>query len=252
MNDGWVWRCTTCKSTKKIRHGKFCSNSKLEIRQIPNLMYFWSQELESHSFLRRHCKFAGESTIVDWKNFVRDICGEYFWRHPTVIGGIGHTVEIDESVWTKRKYNRGRVVSNQWVFGGNDRDTRECFAVLMERRDAATLLPIINQYIHPGTTMYSDQWSAYNNIVVGPNQYTHQTVNDSLNFVDLNTLVHHQNIENMWMCMKKRKKVQMGQRTTVLGTHLVEFMWRQRFGERPIENLVRCIHPVQFLINVLH
>ena len=29
MNDGWVWRCATCKNTKSIRHSTFFSNSKL-------------------------------------------------------------------------------------------------------------------------------------------------------------------------------------------------------------------------------
>ncbi len=114
-----------------------------------------SQELDSHSFLCRHFKFASEqspsgprfldrdlhrsspadstsgSTIVDWKNFVREIYGEYFSTQPAVIEGIGHIVEIDESAWTKRKQNQGCQVSNQWVFDGIDRDIRDCFAVLV-------------------------------------------------------------------------------------------------------------------------
>ncbi|CAF1169703.1 unnamed protein product [Didymodactylos carnosus] len=48
-----------------------------------------------------------------------------------------------------QKYNRGRAIGNQWVFGGTDRDTDECFAVTVDRRDTATLLPIIQQYIKP-------------------------------------------------------------------------------------------------------
>ena len=123
---------------------------------------------------------------------MRDICGEYFLKHPAVIGGVGHIVEIDESAWKRRKYNRGRQVSNQWVFGGVDRDTRECFAILVERRDAATLLPIIHQYIRPGTTIYSDEWPAYNSIANGPHPqlYIHQTVNHSQHFVDPITQTH--------------------------------------------------------------
>ena len=206
-------------------------------------MYFWSQSLDSHKLLRRHCNFASESTVVDWKNFVRDICSEYFLQHPIAIGGVGHIVEIDESAWAKRKYNRGRIVSNQWVFGGIDRDTRECFAVLVDHRDAPTLLPIINEFILPGTTIYSDQWAAYNNIAndTHPQKYTHQTVNHSVNFVDSNTQIHTQNIENLWMCMKMKKKSQMGQHVSLLGTHLVEFMWRRRFAKRPFEYLIRSI-----------
>ena len=47
---------------------------------------------------------------MDWYKFVRDICAEYFLAHPAVIGGPNIEVEIDESKFGKRKYNRGRVV----------------------------------------------------------------------------------------------------------------------------------------------
>ncbi|CAF4752643.1 unnamed protein product, partial [Rotaria sp. Silwood2] len=103
------------------------------------------------------------------------------------------------------------------------------------RRDAATLMPIIHEFILPGTTIYSDQWPAYNGLANGrngPDRYTHDTVNHSYNFVNPNTLVHTQNIENMWMVAKMRKKEQMGQRRSLLPTHLAEFMWRRRFSER--------------------
>jgi transposase-like protein len=127
------------------------------------------------------------------------------------------------------------------VFGGIDRDTRECFAVTVEKRDAPTLLPIIQQFILPGTTILSDQLAAYNNITSCPEGYEHKTVNHSLHFVDPVTHTHTQNIENMWMCIKRKKKQQMGQHRSLLSTHLGEFMWRRKFGDRPFENLVKCI-----------
>ena len=67
------------------------------------------------------------ATAVDWYNFVRDICAEYFLAHPAVIGWAGVEVEIDESKFGKRKYNGGRVVDGHWVFGGTERRSRECF-----------------------------------------------------------------------------------------------------------------------------
>ena len=125
------------------------------------------------------------------------------------------------------------------MFGGIDCDTRECFAIPVECRDAATFLPIIRQFILPGTTILSDQW-AYNTIASDPNNYEHLTVNHSVNFVDPETYAHTQNVENMWMCMKGKKKQQMGQHNSLLPTHLAEFMWHRKFADRPLENLIRC------------
>ncbi|CAF4443984.1 unnamed protein product [Rotaria socialis] len=127
--------------------------------------------------------------------------------------------------------------------GHNNWKLFSCARASVDQRDAATLLPIIYQYIRAGTTIYSDQWTAYNGIANGPglHRYNHPTVNHSVNFVDPTTSTHTQNIENLWVCMKRKKKNQLGQHVTVLGTHLIEYMWRQLFGDRPFENLVRAI-----------
>ena len=63
-------------------------------------------------------KQVAAQTAVDWYNFIRDVCAQYFIDHPAIIGGPGVEVEIDESKFGKRKYNRGRQVEGHWVFGG--------------------------------------------------------------------------------------------------------------------------------------
>ena len=142
------------------------------------------------------------ATAVDWYNFVRDICAEYFLAHPAVIGGPGVEVEIDESKFGKRKYNRGRVVDGHWVFGGIERGSGECFLVEVEKRDAATLLPLISQHVRPGSIVLSDEWSSYNQLTATTGN-THQTVNHSLHFVDSTTGAHTQSVEGVWSCCKR-------------------------------------------------
>ena len=79
--------------------------------------------------------------------------------------------------------------SNQWLFGGVERNTngRRCFLVPVETRDAATLLPLIRQYIAPGTRILSDGWRAYNRIQQQAGQnYQHDVVIHERHFVDPN------------------------------------------------------------------
>jgi len=65
-------------------------------------------------------------------------------------------VEIDESKFDRRKYNRRHRVDGQWIFGGVQRETGACFLIPVERRDKDTLLTAINDWILPGITIISD------------------------------------------------------------------------------------------------
>ena len=92
-----------------------------------------------------------------------------------MIGGQGHTVEIDDYLLVRRKYNVGHRVSEQWDFAGYDVEEKVGFMVPVDRRDAAKLLPIIHKHIAPGTNITSDLWAAYNTL--GTQGYQHLTVN---------------------------------------------------------------------------
>jgi hypothetical protein len=52
--DQYTWRCRTCKSTRTLRENTFFFHSKLELEQVVDLMYYWSQVLDSHNHLERH------------------------------------------------------------------------------------------------------------------------------------------------------------------------------------------------------
>ena len=81
-----------------------------------------------------------------------------------MIGGVGVRVQIDESKFGKRKYHRGKRVEGQWVLGGIEEHSRKNFMVPVEKRDAATLIPIILKWIKPGSIIISDCWKAYNSL----------------------------------------------------------------------------------------
>jgi len=73
---------------------------------------------------------------------------------------------------------QGRPVAAKWVFGATDLGTGDFFMEIVDQSNAAHLEPIIRNNILPGTTIWSDQWAAYNNLQnLG---YIHQTVNHSV------------------------------------------------------------------------
>ena len=101
---------------------------------------------------------------------------------------------------------------------------------IVQDRTAATLLPIIQAHVRPGTTVRSDEWSAYRRIQGLPNVQQHETVNHSLHFVDPTTGVHTQNVESYWARVKLKFKRMEGVDAQQLPSYIDEFMWRERYG----------------------
>ncbi len=107
----------------------------------------------------------------------------------------------------------------------------ECFMVKVQSRSAAVLMPLIQQYIQPGTTVMSDEWRAYSQIPTVGMQ--HQTVNHSLNFVDPTSGAHTQTIESTWCQAKRmmRKTGVMATTANLFPTYLQEYLWQKKFKD---------------------
>ena len=111
-------------------------------------------------------------------------------------------VQIDESCFGKRKYDRGRIGSGAvWVFGACDAQRGgDVYMIPVVKRDADTLLPIIQSWCPQGAIINSDCWAAYNRLdQIG---FEHYTVNHSQNFVNPLTEEHTQRIESLWSSAK--------------------------------------------------
>ena len=219
----------------------FCCN--LSLAKVVQLMYHWAHQNASFTTLHHEMTFSSHTT-VDWKNFCRDIYAEHFLANPVTIGGPGIVVEIDESLFCRRKYNVGRAIAQQWVFGGLEVGTpaRKGLLVAVPRRDAATLLPVIQQYVLPGSTIVSDCWRAYNTLPqLG---YQHLTVNRNIQFVNPQNGACTNHIECYWKNAKMRNKRECGTARSQLDSYLIEYMWRTQFGNNPLHNFVAHVRAV--------
>lgn len=143
-----------------------------------------------------------KKTAIDWGSFCREVVYDMMNNCQQPLGGPGRTVEIDESKFGKRKYNRGKHVEGQWVFGLIERETGRVVLAPVDKRDKDTLIPIIKRWVLPSTTIISDLWKAYN--CLESEGYIHLTVNHSLTFKDPETGANTNRIEATWRAAKSK------------------------------------------------
>lgn len=184
-----------CNFSESVFKGTWFDHAHVDLETNLKFIVLFVQDWFSYKCARHELGLA-DKTINDWCSFAREVCVDWVFKKTKKIGGEGQIVEIDESKFGKRKYNVGRVIEGQWVFGGICRETREFFMVPVADRTSATLLEIIRNYIHPGSTIISDCWKAYD--CLGSEGYQHLKVNHSLNFVDPDTGAHTNRIERHW------------------------------------------------------
>lgn len=228
-SDGFRWECRKQvsgrrhKFTVSIRKGSWFEESNLTIEEVLKYTYWWTQGLDQCQ-IRRQLRMS-PNTAVDWDSFCRETCEVTMLDKSEKIGGVGKVVQIDESKVGKRKYHRGHRVEGQWVFGGIEEDSRRCFMVPVEDRSEATLVPIIKQWIEPGTLIVSDCWKSYSKL--REHGYEHETVNHSKEFKNENGFDTNKQ-EGHWRHMKTSLPI-FGTRKEHFTSYLAEFMWRYKY-----------------------
>jgi hypothetical protein len=123
-----------------------------------------------------------------------------------------------------------RPVAEKWVFGAYDTERKIGWIKQIPDRSAETLLPLISDWFLPGTIVVSDGWAAYNRVhELG---FEHEVVVHEHHFVDPITGVHTNAVEAYWQRCKRRFKRIFGTSYDLLGSHIDEFLWLERYGRR--------------------
>ena len=165
-------------------------------------------------------------------------------------------VEIDESLFGRKiKYNKGEPKGHRiWIFGMIERSSNTLIIYPVDKRDAATLIPIIQRHVYPGSRIFSDSWGAY----LGLNElgYSHYTVVHKTNFkqnyqcFDTGEIVqcHTNQIEGAWKHCKDHFRKINGTNTKLFEQHLAEIVWRNHISNSDkytsFFELVKTIYPL--------
>ena len=144
------------------------------------------------------------------------------------------------------QYQRGRRPrDDQWVFWILSTESSPCrgYFQVVPRRDRATLAPILQRVLLPGSELHSDDWPGYRNIVAHvPNLSLHQVVVHRENVVDPVRGIHTQEAEAAWSRLKYYIKREKGIRGYDLQAFLNEQMWRDWRGlGNDFENMIRLL-----------
>jgi hypothetical protein len=235
--DNFFWRCRYCKTCCNIRKGSFFERYKLSTETIVMLMFYWLCEVKAKHVMR----FEGLknwNTIVSYNNSFRMECYNWLLTHSTKLGGLdinGQSifVEVDESYFFRRKYNRGQKRPGVWVVGLVERGSGRCWLQIVARRNATTLERIICDHVLPGTTIVTDAWRGYNNVnQLNGGVYEHLVVVHQRGFVHFDhSEIHTQTIEGLWMQTKRLLRYQGGTSRGLLPSYLAAFQWRNSHRE---------------------
>ena len=148
------------------------ANSPLPILKIVLLICFWVDGLENQ-VIGRYLQLTTK-TVCKWADKCRQVVYDHLFSHPEKIGGPGVIVFM----FGRRKYHRGHRVDRQWVFGGIEANTEKSFFIPVADRKESTLIPIVKDWIKPGSIIRSDGWAGYQ--CLQAEGYTHEVVNHSV------------------------------------------------------------------------
>jgi ISXO2-like transposase domain len=220
-------RCTKdgCRKSVSLFAHSFFAGSKIPIHNILLLGYIWLTGATytvglTQSGLTTHA-------VVDYYAYFRQLVSSSLEPDDSFIGGPGVVVEVDESKFGKRKYNRGKHVEGAWVIGGIERTLEgKFFAEVVERRDSETIVDVLSRHLLPGTILHSDCWKGYIGIDLELD-IIHKTVNHSIEFVDSESGVHTNTIEGKWAALKRRITLR-GRVKDSLDNYLLAEIWRSK------------------------
>ncbi|XP_064476269.1 uncharacterized protein LOC135390503 [Ornithodoros turicata] len=269
----WVCRNNGHYWSERLTTGTIFSGAQLALDRALTIMYFFARNVTRIHVLasessRDSVRTPGR-TVSRWLRRLRRGVFLAMQRRLAAegkIGGPGKIVEIDETLVGRRKYNVGRVTKGRWVLGmvereigpgGKPRGGRLRLVVCpRNKRDRATLIPIIQRHVQRGTTIITDGWAAYARL---PSlgeipqlwrargrqpYYVHHVVNHRHNFVTPNNRqVHTQTIESTWRGLKRALHTG-GVRRDYLNGYLAEQLWRRdlrRSQRDPFEDLLELL-----------
>ena len=203
----WGYRCNSCKSFDSFWKGTVFQDTHIPTKQIMFGVLNVLRKL-NHEQVQGSSNLSNSAT-TDFYEKVHFVILNYYRKlqqHDKMIGGYMKVVQIDESKFGKNKYGAGRPIAGCWIFGGVDDDNNKFF-MPVAKRDEDTLLPLLLQFVKPGSIIMSDYWGAYRTDILEAKGFYHVKVNHTVGWKEVHD---HKVLGEITACTNKIEGVWNG------------------------------------------
>ena len=128
--------------------GTFLCGNHIAAWKIVLFVNHFLSHLRDHKTIFQYLGFFTNSSI-DWRSFCSEVCLAWF-KNQKPIRGEEIGVEIDDTLIKRRNYERGRVLSQMWLFCRIERANKRHFVVALtgdiaEKRDKAIFTGVLTK-----------------------------------------------------------------------------------------------------------
>ena len=149
-------------------------------------------------------------------------------------------IELDESYFGgKGKGKRGRGTMKIPVFGILKRNGCD-YIQIIKNATKSQVLPIIRKYVKTGSTVYTDEWIAYDGLVV--DGYKHYRINHQNQEYSNKRGNHINGIENFWSFAKRRLQKFNGIASKDFKLHIKECEFRYNYKNDLYDKLLNILN----------
>jgi transposase-like protein len=206
-----LWKCKACKRQFSVKVGTIFEDSSVKLKNWLAAIWLITNSKNGISsyelgkaigvqqrtawFMNHRIRLAMQMGTFDRIEGETEI-------DETFVGGKAKNKKNHERAARKARYHKSGVSpfeSKALVVGARNRDAGTVAAEVVSNRTAKTLLPFVRKTVAPGSTIYTDSWSGYNNVAA--DGYTHEVIDHVETYVQ--GAVHTNGIENFWSLLKR-------------------------------------------------
>ena len=201
--EGNYW-CKACRRFFTVTIGTFMHSTKTDLQHWIYAIYSVLTGRKGVSAMQLS-KELGVQYRTAWHMLhrVREACGKGDFKLSNVVeADETHIGGKESNKHDNKKLKRGRGTIGKTAVAGVRERGGKVKAKPVERTDAATLIPFVEETVAPGSTVYTDDAAAYGPLPTPLNQYKHDVVHHGASEYARGA-VHTNGIESVWGVFKR-------------------------------------------------